>query len=102
MQPIITDNINAIKDICKKHHVKEMAVFGSVTKNYFTEKSDIDVLIEFQDDIKFEDYSMNYFSFEESLKSLLKKEIDLVTKRFIENPYFLESIKQNKETIYVA
>lgn len=102
MQPIITENINAIKDICKKHHVKEMAVFGSVTKNYFTEKSDIDVLIEFQDDIKFEDYSMNYFSFEESLKSLLKKEIDLVTKRFIENPYFLESIKQNKETIYVA
>jgi uncharacterized protein len=102
MQSIITENINAIKDICKKHHVKEMAVFGSVTKDYFTDKSDIDVLIEFNDDISYEDYSTNYFSFEESLKILLKKEIDLVTKRFIENPYFLESIKQNKETLYAA
>jgi len=102
MQSIITENINAIKDICKKHHVKEMAVFGSVTKDYFTDESDIDVLIEFNDDISYEDYSTNYFSFENSLKLLLKKEIDLVTKRFIENPYFLESIKQNKETLYAA
>ena len=102
MQSIITENINAIKDICKKHRVKEMAVFGSVTKDYFTPDSDIDVLIEFMDDITFEDYSTNYFSFEESLKSLLNKEIDLVSTRFIENPYFLESIKQNKATLYAS
>jgi len=29
MQAIITDNINSIKEICRNHHVKEMAVFGS-------------------------------------------------------------------------
>ncbi|MEZ5053839.1 MAG: nucleotidyltransferase domain-containing protein [Chitinophagales bacterium] len=70
MQAIISENINAIAEICKKHHVKEMAVFGSVTKDYFSENSDIDVLIDFQEDIKLEDYSTNYFSFEESLKAL--------------------------------
>lgn len=102
MQAIISENINAIAEICKKHHVKEMAVFGSVTKDYFSENSDIDVLIDFQEDIKLEDYSTNYFSFEESLKALLNKEIDLVSKKFIENPYFLESITKNKETLYVA
>ncbi|HQG38349.1 MAG TPA: nucleotidyltransferase domain-containing protein [Chitinophagales bacterium] len=102
MQAIITDNINSIKEICRNHHVKEMAVFGSVTKDYFTDKSDIDVLIEFNDDIKLEDYSTNYFSFENSLNTLLKKEIDLVSKKFIENPYFLKSINLNKQILYVA
>ena len=43
-----------------------------------------------------------YFSFENSLKSLLNKNIDLVTKRFIENPYFLKAIQKNQQIIYVA
>lgn len=102
MQPIITENINAIKEICQKHQVKEMAVFGSVTKDYFTDKSDIDVLIEFNDNIKHEEYADNYFSFADNLKNLLKKEIDLVTKQFIQNPYFLKAIQQNKQILYVA
>ena len=43
MQTIITDNIKAIQHICKQHHVKEMSVFGSVTKDDFNENSDVAV-----------------------------------------------------------
>ncbi|HQV78388.1 MAG TPA: nucleotidyltransferase domain-containing protein [Chitinophagales bacterium] len=102
MQTIITDNIKAIQHICKQHHVKEMSVFGSVTKDDFNENSDVDVVIEFKEDINLNDYASNYFSFENSLKSLLNKNIDLVTKRFIENPYFLKAIQKNQQIIYVA
>lgn len=33
---------------CKKHHIKKLAFFGSLLREDFTSKSDIDILVEFE------------------------------------------------------
>ena len=37
-----------IADFCRRHHVRRLALFGSVIRDDFTPASDIDVLVEFE------------------------------------------------------
>ncbi len=37
-----------IADFCKKHHIRKLSLFGSVISDHFTQDSDIDVLVEFE------------------------------------------------------
>jgi predicted nucleotidyltransferase len=37
-----------LEELCKRHHIKSLALFGSVLRNDFTPESDIDVLVEFE------------------------------------------------------
>jgi len=37
-----------IKEFCKRNHIRKFAFFGSVLRDDFTKKSDVDVLVEFE------------------------------------------------------
>ena len=47
MQEIIYHNIDKINELCRKHQVKELFVFGSASSGEFTSTSDIDLLVSF-------------------------------------------------------
>ncbi len=47
MNNILTKNIAAIKALCENHHIKTLYAFGSVTNQFFSDESDIDLLYEF-------------------------------------------------------
>ena len=98
---IIEKNSDSLKKLCKKHKVLKMYVFGSVTKNKFTEESDIDFLVGF-DKIELLNYADNYFDFKFSLEDLFKREVDLVTESMLCNPYFIESVEEEKQLVYEA
>ena len=36
-----------ITDFCRKHHIRKLALFGSVLRDDFSADSDVDVLVEF-------------------------------------------------------
>ncbi len=36
-----------ITDFCRKHHIRRLALFGSVLRDDFSADSDVDVLVEF-------------------------------------------------------
>jgi len=91
--------ISKIKNLCKKHKVKELYLFGSVLGENYKPSSDIDFLIEFAG-IDLEDYFDNYMSFKAELKLLLGKEIDLVENKAIRNPIFRRSVDRSKQMIY--
>jgi len=38
-----------IAEFCKKHHIKRLSLFGSIISDHFTQDSDIDVLVEFEE-----------------------------------------------------
>ena len=61
MQKIILNRINDIKKICKELKIKKFYVFGSATSDNFNNKSDIDILISFKDNLSVEQYTKNYF-----------------------------------------
>lgn len=37
-----------IAEFCKKHHIRRLSFFGSVISEHFTQDSDVDVLVEFE------------------------------------------------------
>lgn len=100
MHPIIKNQLNAIKDLCRQYKVKSLYSFGSVNTSTFSEKSDIDLLIDFEPDISIEDYTDNFFSLREKFSNLFKRDIDLVTRRSLSNPFFIQDVEQSKLLIY--
>ena len=100
MHPIFKNQLNVIKDLCKQYKVKSLYSFGSVNTSTFSEKSDIDLLIDFEPDISIEDYTDNFFSLREKFSNLFKRDIDLVTRRSLSNPFFIQDVEQSKLLIY--
>ena len=85
--------------LCEKQKVKRLFAFGSVLTSRFTEKSDIDLVVDF-DKAKIEDYFSNYFDLKYSLEKLLNRDIDLLEEQAIRNPYLKENIDTTKTLIY--
>lgn len=96
---IIESNINKIKDLCAKHKVSELFVFGSVLTNKFAKSSDIDFVVAFND-INLYDYADNYFDLKSSLEKLLQRPVDLLEDRAIKNPFLRKSIDSSKQIVY--
>ncbi len=36
-----------VAELCRRHHIRRLALFGSVLRDDFTSESDVDVLVEF-------------------------------------------------------
>ncbi|MCL5102735.1 MAG: nucleotidyltransferase family protein [Armatimonadetes bacterium] len=69
---------DAIKEVCKKYYVKELALFGSVLGPDFRPESDIDVLVEFEPGALIGFLGMAGLMRE--LSGILGREVDLVPK----------------------
>lgn len=96
---IIDSNIEKIRLLCVKHKVKRLFVFGSVLTPSFKEKSDIDLIVDF-DSIALETYADNYFDLKEAFEKLFHRPVDLLEEQGIRNPYFKSSIDSQKQLIY--
>ena len=96
---LIDDNKQKLIQLCIKHNVKELYLFGSILTKKFDKNSDIDMLIQFSA-IELKDYFDNYMNFKESVESLFKREIDLVENQAIKNPVFRKIVDREKQLIY--
>jgi predicted nucleotidyltransferase len=85
---------------CTKWKIKEFALFGSVLREDFGADSDVDVLISFSDDADWSLY--DWIDMIEELKNIFGREVDLVEKGTIRNPFRRHAILNNKEIIYAA
>ena len=85
--------------LCEKHKVKWLFAFGSVLTSRFTEKSDIDLVVDF-DKAKNEDYFSNYFDLKYALEKLLNRDINLLEEQAIRNPVLRRNIDRTKSLIY--
>lgn len=91
----------AIATLCHQFHVRSLSVFGSaVTAAFDPETSDVDFLVEFDDNAA--DLFGAYFGLKEELESLLGRPVDLVTPKSLENPYFAESVERTRRDLYAA
>ncbi len=100
MNRIIQDKLEAIKDLCKRYQVKSLHTFGSVNTTDFTPQSDIDLLIDFNPSISIDEYTEYYFVLREKFVALFKRKIDLVTRRSLSNPFFINDVEQSKQLVY--
>lgn len=96
---IVEKNIDIINDLCKRHKVRQMFIFGSVLTKRFKKNSDIDFIVDFQG-VDLYDYADNYFDLKNSLEHLFKREVDLLEDKAIKNPFLRQSIDSSKRLIY--
>ncbi|MFZ1755367.1 MAG: nucleotidyltransferase family protein [Caldilineaceae bacterium] len=75
--------------LVNKYNLKSIALFGSITRNESTEKSDIDILVEFEKPI-----GLEFVMLADELESILGAKVDLVTPKAIK-PKMFELIKQD-------
>jgi len=90
---------NIISNLCKKYNVKSLYAFGSVLTDKFTDKSDVDMIVAFNQ-MPVEDYADNYFDLKFTLQDILKRPVDLLEEQAIKNPYFLQNINNTRQLIY--
>jgi predicted nucleotidyltransferase len=85
--------------LCKTHRVKELYAFGSVVNGNFTDKSDIDLLVEidYDDPIK---RGKLLLSIWDRFEQYFNRKVDLLTPNSLRNPFLKESIDSTKILIY--
>lgn len=87
--------------LCRKHHVRRLDIFGSAATGQLKETSDIDLLVEFDEQINPRRFD-NYFEFLRALEELFGRHVDLVEAGGPRNPYFIEQVDSTKRPIYAA
>jgi len=90
-----------IDDFCQKWNITELALFGSVLRDDFTQESDVDVLVTFKPSTKctFGDL----MAMEDELKVIFGRDVDLGERQAVEqdaNYIRRESILGSLEVIY--
>ena len=91
--------IEAVADFCRRHRVRELALFGSVLRDDFTERSDVDVLIDFLPQTRVTFFDLSHFK--DEIAGMFHREVDLVTKRSL-HPVIASDVLASREVLYVA
>ena len=93
-------SVDKIVEFCNRWKVIELALFGSVLREDFRPDSDIDVLVTFSDDAHWSLY--DWVDMIEELKTILGREVDLLSKKGLRNPFRRQEILSTREVIYAA
>lgn len=103
MVPLIVSKRAEIAELCRRHRVRRLDVFGSAARgeDFDPARSDMDFLVEFDPAAKAGLFDA-YFPFKEALEALLSRPIDLVEDGAVENPYLRASIERSREPVYGA
>jgi uncharacterized protein len=78
---------------CRQHHIRWLALFGSVLRPDFRPDSDVDVLVEFEPGHV---PGLRFIGLQEDLSRLFGRPVDLVTPKFL-NPRIRNEVLQNAE-----
>jgi predicted nucleotidyltransferase len=89
-----------VADFCRRWKVVEMALFGSVLRDDFGPDSDIDVLVTFQPDAPWSLWDI--LDMRDELHQIFGREIDLVEKDALRNPFRRREILRNHKVVYAA
>jgi predicted nucleotidyltransferase len=101
MHPLIEKNLVAIEDLCRRHGVRRLEVFGSILRDDFNDdRSDVDVLVEFGQQAA-ASFS-NFLDLKDSLEGVFGRSVDLVELQAIRNKRLRYYIEKSKTPVYVA
>ena len=90
----------ALETLCRRWKVRELALFGSVLREDFSPKSDVDVLVTFDPDAPWSAWDL--IEMREELQNLLGRNIDLVEKEALRNPFRRREILRSHQVVYAA
>ncbi len=89
----------ALADLCRRYHVRELSLFGSVLRDDFRDDSDIDILVEYEPDAMVGLFE--HFDLERALEDLLGRSVDLVPKNGLHR-LLRDSVLESSAVIYAS
>jgi predicted nucleotidyltransferase len=87
--PSLAAKLPAVADLCRKHRVRRLALFGSGASGRFDAEAG-------------SEHAGAYFGLMEDLDRLLGVPVDLVEAGAIRNPYFQEAVRNTQVVLYEA
>jgi hypothetical protein len=94
---ILSKNKNDITAFCKANKIKKLSLFGSYLNDKYTEESDIDLLIEFEQDNSYG--LLDVARIERQLSEMLGKKVDLRTPEEL-SKYFRDKVVKEAQVKY--
>ncbi len=88
-----------IIEICRKHQIRELSLFGSQVRGDFTDESDFDFLVDFLPEAN-TDY-FNFFEIQEELENIVRKKVDLVPKKGLKT-LIRQQVLSEAEIVYAT
>jgi predicted nucleotidyltransferase len=100
MIPELVFDRDRLDGFCRRWRIQELALFGSVLRSDFRPDSDVDVLVTFEPDAPWTLWDLSRMRAE--LKELFGREVDLVEKKALRNPFRRQAILADQRVIYAA
>ncbi len=98
--PRIDIPMDQLAELCKRWNIVELSLFGSVLRDDFGPDSDVDVLLVFA-----EGYNPGideYIGMQSDFKQLFGRQVDLVNRKYLRNPFLRHDILNSREVIHAA
>jgi uncharacterized protein len=90
----------SIAAFCRRWSIEELSFFGSVLRDDFARNSDVDVLVTFAPAATWTLW--DFIDMKDELEKIVGREVDLVSKRALRNPFRREAILRNTRVVYAA
>lgn len=93
-----------IVDLCRRHSVRRLEVFGSAAsgEEFDPHTSDVDFLVEFEPDADLGPWMAEYFALKAELEDVCQRPVDLVMASALKNPFFIREVNRTRQTVYAA
>ena len=96
----VEDYKQVIEKICEDLRVKNLDLVGSASREDFeSERSDIDVFVEFDGMDRLFD---RFFELKKRLEEQLGRQVDVIQESGVKNPYVRKSLNRDKVRLYAS
>lgn len=90
----------ALAAFCRKWRIRELSIFGSALREDFGPESDLDFLVSFEPDAGWDLWDLA--TMREDLIAIARRDVDMVVKEALRNPYRRRAILANREVIHAG
>ena len=88
-----------IEEFCRRNGISKLSVFGSALRDDFLPDSDVDILVEFQPNVRVG--LIRLAGMQEELSVIIGRVVDLRTPNEL-SPYFRDKVMESAEVQYAA
>lgn len=86
----------SLEELCQRHHIRRLALFGSILRDDFRSESDIDVLATFEPGAT---PGFGFIGIQDELSEILGRPVDLHTPASLSR-YFRDDVLHEAEVLY--
>ena len=98
-QARVTIPPNAIADLCRRYHVRELSLFGSALRDDFRADSDVDFLVDYEPDARVG--YLDFLALQEELEGIVGRSVHLVPRNGL-RPAIRDEVLATSQAVYEA